>query len=163
MLILMFQLQGKKKKKNGFHNFCAMRGSKLVSKIPKFVFGWGGFAPLGLFSKALPLHPTRAQVAPGPRPFEFRTPQALFLSPMPDTRRTILIGVQDKTFHSSSFYKTSTLSTQRPRYHEDGASAVPECWLTLQLIQNCVSLLPIHYTFIHETVIKFLKGGVAFS
>ena len=46
MLILMLQLQTKTKK-NGFHNFCALRlrGSKLVSKIPKFVFGWGAFPP----------------------------------------------------------------------------------------------------------------------
>ena len=40
----MFQLQGKNKK-NGFYNFCALRGSKLVSKIPKFVFGRGASPP----------------------------------------------------------------------------------------------------------------------
>ena len=44
MLVLIFNFKAKKKK-NGFHNFCALRGSKLVSKIPKFVFGWGAFPP----------------------------------------------------------------------------------------------------------------------
>ena len=39
----MLQLKGKQK--NGFHNFCALRGNKLVSEIPKFVFGQGVLPP----------------------------------------------------------------------------------------------------------------------
>ena len=74
MLVLM--LQGGK---NVFLSFCAMRGNKLVSKIPKFVFG-----PPGPPRRALPLHPTEAQVAPGPWPFGPNTPQALFAIPMPE-------------------------------------------------------------------------------
>ena len=42
MLVLMLQA---KKKKKGFYNFCALRGNKLVSKIPKFIFGWGAKPP----------------------------------------------------------------------------------------------------------------------
>ena len=75
----------KKEKKKGFHNFCALRGNKLVSKIPKFVFRKGGFAPRGLPSGALlPLHSTGVLVAPGPSPFRLGPPQALFSIPMPD-------------------------------------------------------------------------------
>ena len=44
MLVLM--LQGKKTKtKYVFYNFCALRGNKLVPKIPKFVFGRGALPP----------------------------------------------------------------------------------------------------------------------
>ena len=44
MLVLM--LQGKKTKtKYVFYNFCALRGSKLVCKIPKFFFSQGASPP----------------------------------------------------------------------------------------------------------------------
>ena len=52
-----FNFKKKKRKKNGFHNFFAMWGSKLVSKIPKFVFGKGGFAPLGPPARHCPCIP----------------------------------------------------------------------------------------------------------
>ena len=55
MLVLIFNFKAKKKK-NGFHNFCALRGSKLVSKIPKFIFGQG----------ASPLSTALWGVAPAP-------------------------------------------------------------------------------------------------
>ena len=81
MLVLMLQLQGKKEE--SFSQFLCTEWQQTGLQIPKFVFGREGFAPLDPPSGALPLHPTGAQAAPGPRPFRLSTPQALCPIPTP--------------------------------------------------------------------------------